>query len=123
MAKKRILIVDDSKTALLMTTVALNKGSYEILTAGDGAEGLAKALAEKPDLIVLDVVMPKMDGHEVCKRVRESADAKATPIIMLTTLGEKGQVAAGFESGCTEYMTKPINMGELLAAVKRLLAE
>jgi DNA-binding response OmpR family regulator len=123
MANKKVLLVDDSKTALLMTSMALSKGPYRIVTAKDGEEGVAKALAERPDLIVLDVVMPKMDGFEVCRRLRGAETTKATPIIMLTTRGEGDNVEAGYRSGCTEYVTKPINTVEFLARIKDLLGE
>jgi DNA-binding response OmpR family regulator len=121
--KKKILVVDDSKTALLMTTMALAKGPYEITTATDGEQGLERAQAERPDLIVLDVVMPKMDGFETCRRLREQEATRETPVIMLTTRGEGENVEAGYESGCTEYVTKPINTVEFLARVKSCLGD
>jgi len=121
--KKKILVVDDSKTALLMTTMALAKGPYEITTAADGEQGLERARAERPDLIVLDVVMPKMDGFETCRRLREQEATRETPVIMLTTRGEGENVEAGYESGCTEYVTKPINTVEFLARVKSCLGD
>jgi DNA-binding response OmpR family regulator len=123
MAKKKILVVDDSKTALLMTTMALAKGPYEITTATDGEQGLARAQADCPDLIVLDVVMPKMDGFETCRRLRENEATRETPVIMLTTRGEGENVEAGYESGCTEYVTKPINTVEFLARIKSCLGD
>ena len=119
--KKKILTVDDSKTALMMTTMALRSGPYEVTTAMDGEEAYAKAIADPPDLIVLDVIMPKLDGFETCRRLRGHAATKDVPIIMLTTRGEQVNVQTGVASGCTEYLTKPLNMSEFGAKVKAYL--
>jgi DNA-binding response OmpR family regulator len=118
--KKRILLVDDSATALLMEKTMLGT-SYELMTAKDGAEGLKLAVKEIPDLILLDVVMPKMDGFEVCRVLRGIEATRAIPIIMVTTRGEGKNVEAGFASGASDYVTKPINSAELLAKIQRHL--
>ena len=121
-AKKRILLVDDSSTVLLMEKILLGR-SYELLTASDGAEALKIAVKEFPDLILLDVVMPKMGGFEVCRVLRGIEATRLIPIIMVTTRGEGKNVEAGFASGATDYLTKPINNAELLAKVQRHLGE
>ncbi|HXY41600.1 MAG TPA: response regulator [Vicinamibacteria bacterium] len=121
--KKKILMADDSRTALLMTSMALKTLPYEVQTALDGEEAVQKALADPPDLIVLDVVMPKLDGFETCRRLRENDATRAVPIIMLTTRGEGENRDNGFHAGCTEYLTKPLNMPEFLAKVRTHLAE
>ena len=121
--KKKILIVDDSQTVLLMEKMILSKGPYTIVTATNGEEAVAKAAAEQPDLILLDVVMPKMNGFEACKRLREQDVTSATPIIMVTTRGEESNVETGYASGCTDYITKPINGPELLAKLRGFLGE
>jgi len=121
--KKKILIVDDSQTVLLMEKMILSKGPYVIVTAANGEEAVAKAAAELPDLILLDVVMPKMNGFEACKRLREQECTSATPIIMVTTRGEESNVETGYASGCTDYVTKPINGPELLAKLRGFLGE
>ena len=121
MSRKKILLVDDSGTTLMMEKMILNKGPYDLITAKDGEEGVAKALAENPDLILLDIVMPKMDGFEACRRLREQESTKETPIIMVTTRGEVENVEHGYELGCTDYVTKPINSLELMTKVKNYL--
>ena len=118
---KKIRTVDDSKTALMVTTMALKRTPYLVTTAADGEEALAKALADPPDLIVLDVVMPKLDGLETCRRLRSREETKNIPIIMLTTRGESENVKVGFDAGCTDYMTKPVNATELLSRIRSLL--
>jgi DNA-binding response OmpR family regulator len=121
--KKKILMADDSRTALMMTSMALKTLPYEVETALDGEEAVQKALADPPDLIVLDVVMPKLDGFETCRRLRQCDATRAVPIIMLTTRGEGENRDNGFHAGCTEYLTKPLNMPEFLAKVRTHLAE
>jgi DNA-binding response OmpR family regulator len=123
MDRKKILLVDDSSTVLLMERMILSKSRYDVVTAKDGQEGVEKALAERPDLILMDVVMPRMDGFEACRRIREQEDTKAIPIIMVTTRGELQSVENGYSSGCTDYVTKPINGLELLAKVKSCLGQ
>jgi CheY-like chemotaxis protein len=121
--RKRILVVDDSKTALMMTTMIVNKGAYDVVTAGDGEEGVQKALADRPDLILMDVMMPKMDGFEACKRLRSHEPTRDIPIIMVTTRGELTNVEIGYEAGCSDYVTKPINSVELLTKIRNYLTE
>jgi DNA-binding response OmpR family regulator len=117
MERKRILIIDDSRTAQMMTSMLLSRGAYAVSTAADGEEGVRKALADPPDLILLDVVMPKMDGFETCRRLRLEPATRGVPIIMMTTRGELTSVEQGYASGCTDYITKPVNNVELLAKV------
>jgi DNA-binding response OmpR family regulator len=123
MDRKKILLVDDSSTVLLMERMILSKSDYDVVTAKDGQEGLEKAVAEKPDLILMDVVMPRMDGFEACRRLRELDQTKAIPVIMVTTRGELASLEAGYASGCSEYVTKPINGLELLAKVRSCLGQ
>jgi DNA-binding response OmpR family regulator len=121
--RKRILIVDDSKTALLMEQIILQKNSYEVVVASDGAEGVAKALAEHPDLILLDVVMPKMNGFETLRVLRQQDTTRTIPVIMVTTRGEAENVEAGYAAGCSDYLTKPVDATALLAKVGNCLGE
>ena len=123
MERKKILLVDDSSTVLLMERMILSKNEYDVVTARDGQEGVEKALAEKPDLILMDVVMPRMDGFEACKKLREQDGTKAIPVIMVTTRGELSSVESGYASGCNDYVTKPINGLELLAKVRSCLGQ
>jgi DNA-binding response OmpR family regulator len=123
MSRKKILLVDDSATVLMMERTILMKGQYEVVTASDGEQGVAKALEERPDLILLDVIMPRMNGFEACRRIREQEATKSTPIIMVTTRGEEPNVEMGFQAGCSDYVTKPINALELMTKLKALLGE
>jgi len=123
MAKKKILLVDDSTTVLLMEKMILAKNQYDVVEARDGLEGVAKALSEKPDLILMDVVMPKLDGFGAVRQLRAQPATKATPIIMVTTRGELESVENGYASGCTDYVTKPINGLDLLTKVKSCLGQ
>ena len=123
MDRKKILLVDDSSTVLLMEKMILSKSPYDLVTASDGQEGLDKAVAERPDLILLDVVMPRMDGFEVCRRIRQRDEMRGVPVIMVTTRGELKSLETGYQSGCTDYITKPINGLELLSKVKNYLGE
>lgn len=123
MTRKKILLVDDADTILMMERMVLNKKSYELLIAKDGEEAVTKAEEELPDLILLDVIMPKMNGFEVCKHLREKEKTSAIPIIMVTTRGEEENVETGFKSGCNDYVTKPINGLELLTKVRNFIGE
>ena len=121
MDRKKILCVDDSATILMMERMILNKGPYDLVTASNGEEAVTKALTEKPDLILMDIVMPKMNGFDACKRIRAEEAIKTTPIIMVTTRGEVQNMENGFESGCNDYVTKPINATELLSKLRNFL--
>jgi CheY-like chemotaxis protein len=123
MTRKKILLVDDSNTVLLMHRMMLSGGGYELLIARNGVEAVDLALRERPDLIFMDVVMPQMDGLQACKRIRASPEMHDTPIIMVTTRGEPHNVQAGYESGCTEYITKPFDKGDLLQKLRQHLGE
>jgi DNA-binding response OmpR family regulator len=118
MSKKKILVVDDSRTALFMVTTILRKERYELVTASDGEQALEMAAAERPDLILMDVIMPRKTGFEACRELKRREDTKAIPVILVTTRGEGENVEAGFQSGCNDYVTKPINAQELLTKVR-----
>jgi len=123
MSRKKILLVDDSNTILMMEKFILRNGPYELFTASNGEEGVRKATEQVPDLILLDVIMPKMGGFEACRMIRDTDATKAIPIIMVTTRGEAANVEAGWANGCTDYVTKPINAIELLAKVRNFLGD
>ena len=123
MPKKKILLVDDSKTVLMMEQMILNKAAYELVTAHDGRQAIAKANSERPDLILMDVMMPEMGGFEACKQLRSVETTRGIPIIMVTTRGEAESIEQGYASGCSDYITKPINGMELLSKLKNYLGE
>jgi len=118
MTRKKILLVDDSSTVILMEKMILSKGPYDLVVAKDGQEGVEKAVAEKPSLILMDVMMPRLNGFEACRRLRSQSDTAAIPVIMVTTRGEAESLRSGREAGCTDYVTKPINGAELLSKVR-----
>lgn len=121
-SKKRILLVDDSTTTLFMEEMIL-KGHYELDRAVNGEEAVEKALTQPPDLVLLDLVMPGMDGFEVCRRLRREEATKDVPVIMVTTRGEEQNVERGYAAGCTDYVTKPINTLEIKTKVRTYLGE
>ncbi len=112
---KKILIVEDEKSISDIIKFNLEKEGYETLTAYDGEDGLAKALGEKPDLVLLDVMLPKMDGFAVCKKIRETS---LVPVIMVTAKEEEIDKVLGLELGADDYITKPFSMRELMARIK-----
>ena len=123
MAQRKILLVDDSETVLMMERMILQKESYQVVMARDGQEGIAKAMEVKPDLILMDVVMPNMNGFEAVKWLRQREETKSVPIVMVTTKAEMESMETGYESGCSDYVIKPIDSLELLTKVKNLLSE
>lgn len=119
---KKILLVDDSSTTLLMEEMLFREHTrYGLVMARDGQEAVQKAIAEKPNLILMDVIMPKMNGFEACREIRKHAPLQRVPIIMVTSRGESYHVEQGFESGCNDYVTKPINGPELIEMVNGYL--
>ena len=123
MKRKKILVVDDSNTVLMMEKMILAKAQYDIITATNGEEAWQKASSDRPDAILMDVVMPKMNGFEAVRRIRELDHLRSTPIIMVTTRSEMENVEEGFSSGCNDYVTKPVNGTELVAKLRSLVGE
>jgi DNA-binding response OmpR family regulator len=123
MPHKKILIVDDSSTILMMEKYILRNDPYDLITASNGEEAVRMAASEQPDLVLLDVIMPRMGGFEACRLIRDNEATKHIPIIMVTTRGEATNVETGWVSGCTDYVTKPINAVELLAKVRSILGD
>ena len=121
--RKKVLLVDDSSTVLMMEKMILAKGPFEIVTARDGLEAVAKSKSEKPDVILLDVMMPNLDGLSACAAIRNEPETAHIPIIMVTTRGEEQSIETAFRNGCTDYVTKPINGLELLTKLQNLLFE
>jgi len=115
----KILIVEDEPNMVAGLRDNFEFEGYKVITAGDGVEGLQKALDESPDLVVLDVMMPRMSGLEVCKQLR--AKRATLPIIMLTARGQEVDKVVGLELGADDYVTKPFSIRELLARVKAIL--
>ena len=122
MGKKKILVVDDSPTIIFFLKMMLSK-NYHIVEAVNGKKGLEAAKKEKPDLILMDIMMPEMDGIEALEAMRASDEVKETPIIMVTTKGDQERVDTCFKLGCSDFVTKPIDKMELLTKVKKYLNE
>jgi CheY-like chemotaxis protein len=120
--KKKVLLVDDSNTVLMMERMILAKGPFEVVTARDGLEAIAKSKSEMPDVILLDVMMPNLDGLAACAAIRAQPETADIPIIMVTTRGEEHNIETAFHNGCTDYVTKPINGLELLAKLQNIFA-
>jgi DNA-binding response OmpR family regulator len=120
---KKILVVDDSATILMMVKTFLGRERYVLLTASNGEEAVAKARKEAPDLVLMDVMMPKMTGLEACQELRRHPETASLPVILVTTRGEPESIQRGFESGCTDYVTKPIDGQQLLARIETCLGK
>lgn len=118
---KKILIVDDEKDLVEILTFRLEAAGYDVVSAQNGQEGLEKAKSEKPDLVLLDVMMPKMDGYQVCRALKLDGKYKKVPIIILTAKVEEGDKRTGETVGADGYITKPFDSGELLAKIKELI--
>jgi CheY-like chemotaxis protein len=121
MKPKKILIVDDSKVAAMTQQLIVRSLSgCEAIIAEDGIKGVEKAVAEQPDLILMDVVMPRMNGFEACRLIRGHEVTESIPIIMVTTRSERANVDEGFASGCNDYVFKPIDAVQLLEKIEKL---
>lgn len=121
MAKPTILVVDDERHIVELVRFNLEKEGYRVITAQDGKEACYLASSEKPDLIILDVMLPEMDGFEVCQFIQRDSTISEVPIIMLTARTEELDKVLGLELGADDYMTKPFSPRELMARVKARL--
>ncbi len=119
--KEKILIVEDEKDIIKMLEYNLKKEGFKVITAGDGEDALDLAVRQQPDLILLDLMLPGMDGLEVCKVLKKESKATAIPIIMLTAKGQESDKVVGLELGADDYMTKPFSPRELIARIKAVL--
>lgn len=118
MSKGRILVVDDDKTLVRLLREALSKADYDVITASNGIDALQELYAKQPDLILLDVMMPRMDGWETAQRVRQMSQV---PIVMLTAKDEESDKLKGFAAGVDDYVTKPFSFAEIVARVQAVL--
>ncbi len=119
--KARILVVEDDASLRKIMEYQLEGAGYDVLTAADGEEGLNMALEHRPDLIMLDVMMPRMDGYEVCREIRKDFKTAQIPVIMLTARTGQNDVNSGLQFGANDYIAKPYNQLEMLTRVKNLL--
>lgn len=117
---RKILTVDDEKHIVRLIQVNLERQGYEVVTAHDGREALEKVESERPDLVILDVMMPYMDGFEVLQNMKRNPGTRDIPVIMLTAKAQDADVFKGWQSGVDCYLTKPFNPMELISFVQRI---
>ena len=123
MAKGKILVVDDEIYIVHILDFSLGMEGYEVLTALDGEQAIEKARSEHPDLIVLDIMMPKLDGYETCKILKAGDDTKSIPVILLSAKGRNVDQKIGFEVGADDYITKPFSPRKLVERINALLGQ
>lgn len=123
MAKGKILVVDDEIYIVHILDFSLGMEGYEVLTALDGEQALEKARAEHPDLIVLDIMMPKLDGYETCKMLKADDRTKDIPVILLSAKGRNVDQKVGFEVGADDYITKPFSPRKLVERINAILGQ
>lgn len=119
--KKTVLVVDDQPHIVRLIQVNLVKEGFEVATASDGVEGLQKAHELKPDLVILDVIMPRKDGFEVLRELKADADLAPVPVVMLTVKTHNADIVEGLKEGAELYLPKPFHPKELVSLVKRVL--
>ena len=121
MAKERLLVVDDERDFIDVISERLGAKGFDILRAFDGKEGIERAHSDKPDLIILDIAMPEMNGYDVCRKLKLDENFKDTPIIILTAKFQPSDIKFGMEMGADAYLTKPLELELLLHTVNTLL--
>ena len=121
--KSRILIVDDEPSIVKMVSKRLEVEGFDVLIAMDGQEGLAKAQAESPDLIILDLMLPKLNGYEICTMLKQDTRYQKIPILLLTAKAQSKDEQLGMECGANAYMRKPFQAKELIENIRSLLAQ
>ncbi len=119
--KPLVLIADDDEDILSLVAFRLERSGYEVVTAADGEEAFAVALERQPNLAILDVMMPKLDGYELTKKLREEEATRSIPVVLLTARVQEADVARGFEAGADDYIKKPFSPQELRARVQAIL--
>jgi len=123
MSKKRILVIDDENELAKAIQIRLSVSGYEVLTACDGVEGLEKAKKEKPDLILLDVSMPKMDGFKTLEKLKQNSQIKFIPVIMLTAKSQLDDVTKATDLGAEDYIVKPFDYITVLDKIKKAIVK
>lgn len=120
-SKSKVLLVDDDKQILRSLSVYLELENYQVDTASNGFEAMEKIKANKPEILVLDVMMPEMDGFEVLEKIKSEESLTDIPVIMLTAKGQDVDVLTGYRMGASSYMTKPFNLNELVENIELIL--
>jgi len=123
MAKTKILVIDDEVDIVDTVSFMLRSRGYDVITASDGGEGLTKAMVEHPNLILLDIIMPVMDGFEVCFKLKRDKDARKIPVIMITARGDNEAVVKARSAGADDYIVKPFSLPTLISKINKLIAK
>jgi two-component system alkaline phosphatase synthesis response regulator PhoP len=121
MSRGKVLVVDDEEYIQHILNFSFGAEGYEVITATDGEEAIEKARSEKPDIIVLDIMMPKMDGYEACKKLKSDPQTKGIPVILLTAKGRDVDRRLGSEAGAEDYVVKPFSPGRLIERVEGMI--
>ena len=121
MSRGKVLVVDDEEYIQHILNFSFGAEGYDVVTAADGEEGIKKAKSEKPDIIVLDIMMPKMDGYEACKRLKTDPNTKGIPVILLTAKGREVDRKLGSQAGADDYVVKPFSPGRLIERVEGMI--
>lgn len=117
----KVLVIEDDPQIAMIVQIKLKNNGFDVVIAKDGGAGLAAAKEQRPDMILLDVMIPVMDGYQVLRAVRSDPDLQHTPVIMLTAKGQERDILAGFKDGATDYIVKPFSPSEVVARVQRLI--
>ena len=120
--EKRILVADDDPVILRLIQVNLELEGYQVLTANNGEEAVATATSETPDLVILDIMMPRLDGYQTCERLKSEDATKDIPVVFLSAKAQQADIEKGKSYGVEEYLTKPFDPTELLEVVERLVS-
>ncbi|HET9252728.1 MAG TPA: response regulator [Candidatus Eisenbacteria bacterium] len=123
MSKGKVLVVDDEIYIVHILDFSLGMEGYEVITALDGEQALERMKSERPDLVVLDIMMPKLDGYEVCKAIKSNPATKQTPVILLSAKGRNVDQKLGFDVGADDYITKPFSPRKLVERINQLLGQ
>jgi len=121
MSRGKVLVVDDEEYIQHILNFSFGAEGYDVVTAADGEECIRKAKSEKPDIIVLDIMMPKMDGYEACKRLKTDPSTKGIPVILLTAKGREVDRKLGSQAGADDYVVKPFSPGRLIERVEGMM--
>ena len=121
MGRGKVLVIDDEEYIQHILNFSFGAEGYDVLTASDGEEGISKAKNERPDIIVMDIMMPKMDGYEACKRIKADPETKDIPVILLTAKGREADRKLGADAGADDYVVKPFSPGRLIERVEGMI--
>jgi twitching motility two-component system response regulator PilG len=123
MKKNRILVVEDEESLLKLESILLSSKGYNVTGVMDGKSALEEVMAHRPDLVILDIMLPEIDGFEVCRRIKENPATSAIPVVMLTAKKNSQDVARGTEVGASAYLTKPFKSAKVIEVIEELIGD